>query len=81
MRLTSAFQSLSQLIASAEPVEVECRYIGSSGPRRLKFRAMRNDQQNADAFDPINAATQRFQTRRVYPMNVLEDHQNRILLR
>jgi hypothetical protein len=41
---------------------------------------VRNDQQHADGFDPINATTQRFQTRGVNPMNVLEDHQHRTSL-
>ena len=66
--------------ALPKPPESQAGDVGSANPRRLKFRAIRDDKQNPDGLDPINAATQRFQTRGVNPMDILEDHQQRSLL-
>jgi hypothetical protein len=52
-----------------------------SDPRRRKFRPERNEQQHAKGWNPVHNSTEYLQTRRVGPMSVLQDHQNRIFQR
>jgi hypothetical protein len=50
---------MAAISRSTEPIEVEGGDVRPSNPGRLKFRAVRDDQQNAVGFDPVNAAAQR----------------------
>ena len=45
--------------AFPEPIEIEGGDVRPPNPGGLKFRAVRDDQQNAVGFDPVNAAAQR----------------------
>ena len=53
----------------------------TSNPRRLKFRPVRDDQQNAKGCYPVHSSTERFKARGVDPMCILKDHQHWTLAR
>jgi hypothetical protein len=66
-------------VALWQAIEGQSGYMRLSVPGRHKFRPKCNEQQNAKGRDSIYNSAERFQTRRIGPMSVLEDHQNRIL--
>ena len=66
-------------IALRQPIDREGSDVRPSNPRRLKFRAVCNDQQHAKGSYPLYGSTKRFEACRINPMYVLEDHQDRML--
>src|SRR5262249_42153158 len=65
-------------VALWQAIEGQSGYMRLSDPGRHKFRPEHNEQQNAKGRDSIYNTAEGFQTRRIGPMSVLEDHQNRI---
>jgi hypothetical protein len=63
-----------------EPVEDESRDVRPSNPWRLKFRAVGDDQQDAQSSYTVYRAAEGFQARWICPMGVLKDHQHGLLL-
>ena len=43
----------------------------------LAFWPIRNDQQHAHGANPVHGSTERFQSRGIDPMSILENHQDR----
>ena len=64
--------------ALAKAIESECGDIGSSDPGRLELRAVCNDEQHRKCSQSVDGATEHFKARRVGPMRVLKDHEDRI---
>src|SRR4029077_18837468 len=68
-------------VALWQPIESQGGYMRLSDPRRDKFRPEGNEQQCAQSRNPVHNTTKYFQARRVSPVRILEDHQNRIFQR
>ena len=62
----------------SKPVERQARHMRLSDPRRVELGAESYDEQRRKAFNSVHRPTEHFQTRRIDPMRIFEDHQHRI---
>jgi hypothetical protein len=78
-----ADDSADQCVAFVPPeaTQRQCRHMGLSRPRRLIFRAEGRDQQYRQTIDLLNDQVEQLAGGRVGPMQILEDHQNRLATR
>src|SRR6516225_2648015 len=63
----------------SQPIEGEGGHMRPSDPWRLELWSRCHDQQDTETWYPADGAIKQFKTRRVAPMGVFEDHQDRIL--
>ncbi len=68
-------------VALRQPAERQHGDVRLPGPRRLKFRPEGDDEQDRERLQSFDGQRQEFDRRRVAPMRVLEQHQNRPALR
>src|SRR6185295_19939063 len=64
-----------------QPIEGEGRHVWPSDPGRLELKPERHDQHHAKTGYSADDAIKQFKARRVSPMCILENHQNRIVAR
>jgi hypothetical protein len=58
----------------SKPVERQARHMRPSSPRRVELGAESYDKQRWTSFNLVHGPTKHFQTRRVDPMGVFDDH-------
>ena len=64
----------SRPVVPVQASERHHAHLRLAGPRRLEVRAERQDQQHRQTDDPFDKQVEQFTRGRVYPMRVLEDH-------
>src|SRR5580693_1084678 len=57
----------------------QARHMRLSHPRRVELGAERHDEQRRKRFNPVHGPAEHLQARGVDPVQVLEDHQHRLL--
>jgi len=67
--------------AGSEPVDRQRRHMRPPDPRRGELRPEGHEQQNPERVDLVHQPAEHFQARRIGPMRVLEDHQDRRVAR
>jgi hypothetical protein len=63
-------------VALIQPIDGEGGHVRPADPGRIEFRPKRHAQQHAHGPNLVHRPTERFQTRRVDPVRILEDHQH-----
>ena len=80
-RISGDIRDDRRCVEPVEPCQRQHRHMRLPGPRRLKLGPEHSQQQDRPPGDPLAHAVEQFARTWVYPVNVVEQHQHRLVPR